>query len=205
MSKQENPVFQRGETFFGIGGTVDSTSGKQHEGQEYIWEDIDYSNTSGALVKPTRTELPVVTRIVRNAAAVTALPKRLARLSLTNHGQIDGHVAVEAAGPLVVVDEHLPSAGCVQNDLCHVVVQGPSLVTTSLAADAGNVINAGDRVVGATGATSGATTAGRAKVQDLTGATAPLGNNIQNAVGVAMSAKTTANTGVDLLIQVRRF
>ena len=205
MSRNEAPMFERGNTFFGIGVTADSLSGGQHEGSEYQWEDVDYSNTSGPLVKPHRTELPVVTRIVRNKSGFAVLPKRAVRLKVTNHGQIDGYVAVEAAGPCVVVDEHLPSAGCADNDLCHVVVEGPSLVTTSIAADAGNVINAGDRVVGATGATSGATTAGRVKVQDLTGATAPLANNVQNAIGIAMSAKTTANTASDLLIQVRRF
>lgn len=198
MSKQESPVFPRGDTFFGIGGTVDSTSGLQHEGQEYVHEDVNFSNTSS--VKPHRTELPVVTRIVRNANANAALPKRVVVLKSTNHGQIDGHCTVEAQGPCVVVDEHLPSAGCPQNDLCHVVVQGPSLVTNSLAA---STITAGDRVVAATAATAGATTAGRVKSQDTSGATTALANNVQNAIGVAVS--TTTTTGADVLINVRRF
>lgn len=207
MSKQEAPVFPRGDTFFGIGGTVDATSGLQHEGSEWIHEDVNYSNT--ASVKPHRTELPVVTRIVRNVSGFAVEPKRCVKLKTTNHGQIDGYVAVTADGPLVVVDEHLPSAGCPNNDLCHVVVSGPSLVTTSLAGTAVNVISAGDRVVGATAVTSGATTAGRVEVQNKTitagSAASDLGNQLQNAVGVALSAKTTANTAADLLIAVRRF
>lgn len=209
MARNENPPFQRGETFFGIGGTPDATSGLQHEGSEYVFEDINLSNTSGSLVKPTRTEQPVVTRIVRNVSGFAVEPKRCVKYKSTNHGQIDGYVAVTADGPLVVVDEHLPSAGCANNDLCHVVVQGPALVTTSLAGTAVNVISAGDRVVGATAATSGATTAGRVEVQNKTitagSAASDLGNQIQNAVGVALSAKTTANTAADLLISVRRW
>ena len=208
MSKRESPPFQRGETYFGIGGTPDATSGFQHEGQEFDWEDVDLNSTDVG-VKPHRSELPVTTRIVRNVSGFAVLPKRCVNYKSTDHGQIDGYCDVTAEGPLVVVDEYLPSAGCANNDLCHVVVEGPALVSTSLAGTAVNVINAGDRVVGATAATSGATTAGRVEVQNKTitagSAASDLGNQIQNAVGVALSAKTTANTAADLLISVRRF
>ncbi len=199
MARDENPPFERGNTFWGPGSTpADQTSGKQYEGAEYRWEDVNYSN-SGA-VKPVRSELPVVTRVVRNASSQTVLAKQVVKLKSTNHGQIDGQCIVEAEGPCVVVDEHLPSGGCLQYDLCHVVVEGPALVTNSSAA---STITAGDRVVAATAATTGATTAGRVKTQDITGATTPLANNIQNAVGVAMS--TTSTTQADVLIYVRRF
>ncbi len=199
MARDENPPFERGNTFWGPGSTpADSTSGKQYEGAEYRWEDINYSNS--AAVKPVRSELPVVTRVVRNASSQTALAKQVVKLLATNHGQIDGQCIVNGQGPCVVVDEHLPAGGCLQNDLCHVVVEGPALVTNSSAA---STITAGDRVVAATAATTGATTAGRVITQDTTGATTPLANQIQNAVGVAMS--TTSTTQADVLIYVRRF
>lgn len=203
MAKNENPPFVRGETFFGIGGTPDATSGFQWEGAEFISEDVNLSNTSG-LVKPHRSELPVVTRIVRNKSGFALLPKRVAKLKVDNHGQVNGNVAVTADGPLVAVDEHLPAAGCADNDLCHVVVQGPALVTTALALAAN--INAGDRVIGATAATTGATTAGRVQVQSAVGLTEQaVVNQAQNALGVAMTARTTAETAADILVQVRRF
>jgi len=198
MARDEQAPFQRGETFWGIGVTpADAVSGAQYEGAEFRHEDINYSNVN--TVKPHRTELPVVTRIVRNVG-ITVTPKQVVKLKATNHGQIDGQVTVEAQGPCVVVDEHLPSAGVLQNDLLHVVVEGPALVTNSSAA---STITAGDRVVAATAATSGAVTAGRVKAQDLSGVTTALANNIQNAVGVALS--TTTTTQADVLIYVRRF
>lgn len=199
MARDENPPFERGNTFWGPGNTpADSTSGKQYEGAEYRFEDINYSNSAN--VKPVRTELPVVCRVVRNNSSQTALAKQVVKLMATDHGKINGQCIVEAEGPCVVVDEHLPSGGVLQNDLCYVVVEGPALVTNSSAA---STITAGDRVVAATAATTGATTAGRVKSQDSTGATTPLANNIQNAVGVALS--TTSTTQADVLIYVRRF
>jgi len=205
MSKFESPPFQRGETYFGIGGTVDTTSGLQHEGKEFTFEDVNFSNTS-VVVKPHRTNQPVTVRSVRNNSGFAVLPKRIVKLQGGDHGKIQGYAATTADGPVAVVDEHLPAAGFPANDLCYVVVQGPSLVLLSLVSGAGEcVVAVNSRLVSATGATSGATTAGRVEVQVLTGATAPLAAQIQNAIGVALSAATTGNTGADLLISVRRW
>lgn len=75
-------------------------------------------------------------------------------------------------------------------------------MTTSLAADATNLLPVGTILVALTAATSGSTTSGRPAPQDLTGATALLGNQIQNQIGTALSAKTTANTNADVLTLV---
>jgi hypothetical protein len=79
--------------------------------------------------------------------------------------------------------------------------EGQTLATTSLAGDGGNLLPADTHLVGATGATSQATTAGRVKAIDMSGATAVLGGQILNSFGRAISAKTTTNTGVDVLVR----
>jgi hypothetical protein len=99
------------------------------------------------------------------------------------------------------VDEFLPAAGVPANDLFYIVVRGPATVITSLSDMSADVV-VGDRLVAITAVTSGATTSGR--VQPLPGATSStaLANEILNTVGYALSAKTTANTNADLLVEV---
>jgi hypothetical protein len=85
-----------------------------------------------------------------------------------------------------------------------VVMEGPAVILTDLAGADNNVLNVGTVVVALTGATSGATTAGRVAPQDLTGATALLADQIQNRIGYALTAKTTANTNADVLVDVTK-
>ena len=119
---------------------------------------------------------------------------------------MDGYARLFAARSFPV-DEFLPSAGVAVNDLFWIVMQGPAIVLTGIACDAGNVITEGDRVVAATGATSQATTAGRVRTHDQDTAAnstgSALANQIFNAIGAALSAKTTANTNADLLVDVK--
>lgn len=79
---------------------------------------------------------------------------------------------------------------------------GPTLVLNDIASGAGTVIAERDVLVALTAATSQATTAGRVAVQDLTGATALLGNAVQNAFGRALSARTTAETNSSVLVDL---
>lgn len=212
MARDENCPIMRGDTFYN-GATIDTNDlgGTQWEGTIWRWEDrVWNSSTFTAGAKPNRSNRPVYTMIVRNVAAAAILPKRLVKPQTGGSdgkyflGRVDGYITTLAAGPAYAVDEFLPSAGCPVNDLCHVVIEGPAMVTTGLAADATNSIGVGDVLVGLTAASSGATTSGRAGAQDLTGATAPLGNQIQNAIGRAISAATTSQTGVDLLVSMAR-
>jgi hypothetical protein len=208
MARNENPPFDRGQSYFN-GGTVDDTLGAQLLGKEWVFEDRDPASMT------IRTNRDVRVRAVRNDAGFNVLPKRLAQLNAAGD-TITGYAAVNPQDGYPI-DEYIPSAGIPDGDILYVVVDGPAMVSTGLAADATNVIAAGDRVCAATAATSGATTAGRVVVQDLaadlTGgsdvtstsvndALLALANQIQKAIGVAMSAKTTANTAADLLIKV---
>lgn len=200
MHPSENPPFPRGETFFGTSDTTDSSSGAQLEGREYFFRDSD----PRAVGAGDRTNRIVRCRIVRNMAAVTLFAKYCATFQATagKFGQrIDGLVDVNGE-ECYPIDEYLTSAGVRVNDLFYVVVEGPALVRTSLAGNSENVINVGDRLCGLTAATSGATTAGRVKTQDLTGATAILANQVQGRIGYALSAATTANTNSDVLCDV---
>ncbi len=203
MARNENPPFGRGQTFYN-GGTIDSANlgGLNLEGKEWLFEDMDYSSQALGVA---RTNRYVLCRCVRNVAAAALLPKRLASYQATagNYTQrVDGYATTTAARVAGVVDEWLPAAGVPVNDLFWIVIEGPTLVITDLAGGANNVWNIGDVAVALTAATSGATTAGRPAPQDLTGATALLGNQIQNHLGRALSAKTTANTNADLLMDV---
>jgi hypothetical protein len=170
----------------------------------WVFEDLDYSQRG---TKPARSGRKVTCMCVRNVAAAALLPKRLATLqkSGVNYlGRVDGYSTLTAVNAFPV-DEFLPAAGVPVNDLFWVVIDGPATVLTDLAGAANNVWNVGDVLTSLTAATSGATTAGRVKPQDLTGATAVLGNEVQNKIGYALSARTTANTGADLLVDVRKW
>lgn len=203
MASHNTGPFPRGSTF----GTTSTSDGVQHEGQRFTFEDLDYSSTS--IVKPRRSARMVECMICRNVAAAAILPKRIVTFATTSGatylGRVDGYARLTAARIAGVVDEFLPTAGCAVNDLCYVVIDGPTMVLTPLEADANNVFAVGTVLVALTGITSGATTAGRPAPQDLTGATALLGDQIQNRLGQALSAKTTANTNVDILIDVKRW
>jgi hypothetical protein len=209
MARDEAPPFGRGEMFWDSSytpTTQDITDTQHLEGKEWTFEDIDYT-LRGA--KTVRTGKMVRCRVVRNVGAAALLPKRLASFVADQTtgtklvGRVDGYTTTTAARGYPI-DEFLPSAGCQVNNLCWLVMEGPAVVLSDLAGGANNVLNVGDLVVALTAATSGATTAGRLAPQDLTGATAPLAKQVQNRVGYALTAKTTANTNADVLVDVTK-
>lgn len=173
--------------------------GKQ-VGIERCFEDYEYSDANRL---DRRTHHTVTCRLVRNTSGIALLPKRLVKYKAgTNRTEVDGYVTTTAndGDTCAVVDEWLPSAGVPNNEYFWVVVCGPTLVLTSLAGDAENVISETGVLVGLTAATSQATTAGRVIAQDLTGATDVLGNQLNGGFARALSAKTTDNTNNDLLV-----
>lgn len=198
MARNENLPFEQGATFYN-GGTIDSNNlgGTNLEGMEFVVE--DFSPSTGVV----RTGMYRRLRIVRNVSGVALLPKMLVRFD-TTAGKVGTRVigyARTTAAEGYPVDEYLPTAGCPNNDLCYIVIEGPATVITQKAAGAPGVIGVNSWVVASTAAASThSTTAGRVEVQDLTGATALLADQVQNRVGRALSAKTTANTDADLLI-----
>ena len=209
MARNENPPFERGSTWSGVGGSLDLSdqSALNWEGKTWVFEDIQISTPGLVGAKPTRTNRDVVCMVVRNMAPFNLLPCQLANLQTTGAdgryylGRVDGLASV-AAQRAYPVDEWLPAAGVQQHDLFWIVLKGPACVLTDLAGGATNNITVGQKVVALTAASSGATTAGRVYPQDLTGATAALGNQIQNAVGWSLSAATTGNTNQRLLVEI---
>ncbi len=188
----ENMPFARGATY----GAADNTVALQYEGKEYLQEDMTYG--TGQYVR---------LRVCRNNSGAVLKGKRTVKFNKTAGkpwSDVAGYstVTAERSG---VIDEYLPPAGVPAGDLFYVVVEGPCLVQTGSAADATNSIAVGDALHATTGATTGATTAGRVGDAVFTGATAVLAGQIQNVVGYAMSAMTTAQTNTDILMNAGRF
>lgn len=202
MARDDAPPFGRGETFYGISPspTIDSThlGGEQHKGKTWVFEDLNYSSPHAG----TRTGRMVVCRCMRNVSGISLLPSRLVSAVVGDAGKCDGYTTTTAAPAAGVVDEWLPSSGVPNNDLFWCVIEGPSLVLSDLAGGVNNSIALDQVVVALTAATSQATTAGRVAIQDLSGATTTLGNNIQNAIGRALTALTTGQTNTTFLLQV---
>lgn len=141
-------------------------------------------------------------------------------------GRFNGYCNVGGQSPAQTipsygVDEFLPSAGVLNNDLCYCTVEGPWLGTASLTAaellgdssGAGAPIQIGDVLENTTAAASTNTTnlatatCGRLcnlTLGTLTGKT--LGFQILNRVGRALSSVTTnQTTGVPLLMYFTKF
>ena len=204
MSRDENPPFSRGETFYN-GGTIDTADlgGVNLEGKEWVFEDYNPATDT------TRSDKYVRCRVVRNTSGINLLPKRLAAFEVdaTNPDEwgrrVAGYTTVTNAEGFPI-DEYLPAAGVVTNDLFYIVVEGPAVVLTSLS-DLTAVVGGGDWLNAITAATSQATTAGRLTNQVITGATSILAEAVMNRVGRALSAATTANTNADVLIEVGKW
>jgi hypothetical protein len=141
-------------------------------------------------------------------SGIALLPKRIV---VWQTGQrfkrVAGYCATTAEECAGVVDEWLPAAGVRNGDLFWLVCRGPSLCLTSLAADAENIVTEFRPLYALTAATTQATTAGRFQRWNGTFSAAETtngsaGNIIFNNIGRAMTARTTSNTNVDVLVDV---
>lgn len=224
MATKENPPFARGATYFGT-STVNATDGANLEGQTWEFEDVTWDQSG---VKNSRTGRTVTCMVVRNTSGVTLTPKRLVSLKKSGGnpvaytGQVDGYGLDPAQSSVFPVDEFLPAAGVVNNDLFWVVINGPAMCTLPIGPGnaafsfSGNTgtINIGDPLIAATAVTSQATSAGRVQVQAVTlSPTATTDgsaiNQISNRIGFAMSARTSGNTGGvaagTILVDIRKW
>lgn len=194
------PQFGLGKTFYD-GGTIDTNNlgGVDWEGFEREFDDTNYTTPA----QGPRTPFKKVCRLMRNASGVTLLAKRCLRTAAgANWGKrLAGYTTTANEENFVgVLDEYLPSAGLVNNDLGWVTVYGPTLVLTDLAAGANNNISVGNWIGVIAGSTTGATTSGRAGLLNNTGgATTPLFEAAANRIGKALSANTTDQTNTDVL------
>jgi hypothetical protein len=195
MGRLDSPPFERGATFYN-GGTIDTNDlgGANLEGREYVFEP-----TSGDPADPTGRAVRV--RVVRNKSGIALKPKRVVKYEAADpfETKVSGYVSALADSPAGVVDEFLPAAGVPNNDLFYIVVDGPSLVTQPGTASS---VAIGDRIVPTTGTSATNDDAGRVAKQDLTGATATLGNNIQNVVGFAAEANSTNNDDYKAIVRL---
>jgi len=203
MALFEDLPFERGTTFYN-GGTIDTADLPTHlEGREFVVNDIDpASSTNGT--KTARTGKKVRLRIVRNSSTIALLPKRLVKYDTSAGalgGRVDGYTTVTADDWAGVVDEFLPSAGVPANDYFYIAVAGPTNCLMPLSNLASDVAR-GDRLVAITGATSQCTTSGRITAQTMAFTEAVLGNQVQNVIGRALTAKLTSNTGDDILVDL---
>lgn len=192
---------------FAIGSTAGVTASTdliELEGAEYEVELRDYSQNPApryGYLDGARLRL----KVVRNVSGIALLPGRVAVFKAGYEGaQIDGYTCTTAQQGYPI-DPYLPSAGCPNNDLCYIVIEGPCLIKSPLTGNGDNVWSAGDVLVAITAATSQATTAGRLIAQDLTGATALLAKQVQNRIGAAISAATTAETNTNKMVYVKKW
>jgi hypothetical protein len=169
------------------------------EGQKHCFRNVDPTNKQGA-----RDDDVVHARIVRNSSAV-ALTAGFAVTwqALFRNRRVDGYARTTTAEIAGIVDDWIGSGGVQVNDLFYCIYDGQTLVKTPMAgSEFGGDWSEGDFVGALTAATSGATTAGR-MARFNAAVTTHLASAILNKVGRVMSAKTTANTNANCLIDVK--
>lgn len=204
MSRDECPPFARGQTFYN-GTTKDPVFSDplNYLGKEYVFE----PNAQMAVQQSAAFDSSgraVRVRVVMNKSGVNLKPSRIARYKVLDpfETQVDGYTSALADRPAGVIDEFLPPAGVPDGDLFYLVVDGPTTITQLSASAATLAI--GDRLVPGVGTSATNDDAGRVNKQDLTGATATLGNNLQNAFAVAGAADAaTLNALVKAVVHLR--
>lgn len=205
MSDNAITIFGRGKTFLKGGTRTPPTTYATDvalEGVHKRFADLDYG-TTGTGARNRRSGGEVMCICVRNASGIALKPKFVVTWKSGYIGaRVDGYCTTDYANVAGVVDEWLPSAGVATDDLFWIAVKGPSLVKTSLGADATNVITAGTWLAALTAATSQATTSGRVQMIASTSNVTNAVSAVLNRIGLAMSAKTTANTNADVLVEL---
>lgn len=227
MSKMELLPFAIGQTAFtGLAASAYASTDKAEiEGREFLVEDLDYSTSPAkprAFFGSSGANRFKRIRVVRNVTGLAVLSRQAVIFKGANYGQqVDGFCNL-LAQETYLADEFLPAAGVPNNDLFYITVDGCAEFLTSVAGDATNVITAataganagaGNWLVALTAAasTAGTTaastaiTAGHLYAATYGGATTALAAMIQNRVGIALSAMTTAQTNTACLCYVKRW
>lgn len=200
--------FNRGETFYG-GAVPDAANlkGGHLLGRMYYVDDEE--KTAGKMVLTKRGNRDVVLMCVRNTAGINLLPKKMVALAVA--GGPDQYLA-EATGYATAanefclpVDEFLPAAGVVDDDVFYVVVQGTAKVKLPTVGGGFNGdIAIGNFLIGATiNTTSGNSTAGGIGNITVNATSALQAVSVaRNIVARALEAATTGQTGEDLLVDI---
>jgi len=153
-----------------------------------------------------QTGKPLCVVVLRNESGIALLPKRVARLKrsagFSLQEAVDGYADSLAEKEIVIIDEYLDSSGVADDDIFLGVYNGPvTCVTGNTGASFNGDIAVGDQLVAGTAATTQGTASGRISnvTMTATGASAAF-NQAANLVGRAMSARTTGETGADILV-----
>lgn len=222
MAKYELLPFPIGQTALGGNATIASTDKQEFVGKEYLVEDLNYGSVpylprayygAAGLMQLKRV------RVVRNVSGTQILPGQLCIWKGGFYGQqVDG-LAYNTAMEGYPADEFLPTGGVANNDLFYVTIDGGAECLPDLAGGANNswtattaglnswavALTAAASTAATSQATLGVVTAGRVAPQDLTGATALLGRQIQHRVGLVLSALTTAQTTGRILLYIKKW
>lgn len=199
----------RGKGWHNTGTAIASADygGVQYEGTVRVFGDFELNTNA---LEPLRRRSPgdVVCVLVRNVSGFNLLPGRLVKWAAGYRGKrVAGYANVDYEEVAGVVDEFWPSTGVPDGELFWLVVKGHTLVKTSLAGNAQNNIAVGDILTALTAATTGATTAGRVQPRALPFSATETTDGtmtkvLTNFIGKAASAKTTAQTNNDLLVEL---
>jgi hypothetical protein len=215
MGWRTDAPFHRGNTWFNGEPILTPPSGQfmggfNIEGMEYEFEDSQLPNGGYG------TGLTVRCRVVRNSGTYNILPGQLVYFGTTRWGDNQPVLlGTNAAGISNVeaqycypADEFLPPGGVPPGDLFYVVTNGPCLVKTAATLTGAESVNiaVGQKVVSATGSATTDGNQGAIIAQDIASATSDngltLAGQINNAIGRAMSATTTTQTGTSILVAV---
>ena len=200
--------FGLGQTYYS-GRTVDTSNygGINLEGQVCTFTNVTVPSGSTTLRTPLN-DGPIQARLVRNVSGIALLPGRLVIYkALFQDRRVDGYSSTTAQRVAGVVDPWLPSTGVPANDLFWIIISGTVPVRRSLSNSAADDAE-GDTLYAITAATSQATTAGRFTrwVGTFSAAETTDGTAFaiqRNAIGLAMSACTTAGTNANMNVRIR--
>ena len=199
--------FELGET---LTGTDDDGNLVNDDvlGLIYEFPAVDTTATAIRGNKARKTGKTIKAVALRNESGLTLYGKRVVKLTETAGyslvESVDGYAPTLADGNIVIVDDQLSSTGVADDDIFWGIISGPvTVLTSTVGADFNGDIAVGSPLVAATGSTSGNSTSGRVSNVTIAGQTAGTVafQMADNLVGRALSARTTAETAEDLLIQ----
>lgn len=185
MSLYVDPPFALGQTL----GVTDATQGDNWVGVVKVFPDVD--PTTGQ-VRSNRVKKCIA---VRNASGATLQGKRAVAFADGSYTEVTGYKRTTGSYIAGVSDEYLPASGVAANDVFWVTVEGPSVVSTSVAVAVGDVL-VSNATLAVTAATEAASAGGQASTVNATNAAAsPKGS----VIGRVLAGTTNASPVVALV------
>ena len=194
-----------GETMDGTAEDGTTLINKPWLGQifEVPANNISAQSIRGAKKRLTGRTIKVV--LLRNTSGVTLYGKRLGHVELTAGYDILGEVAdyaiTTAQKNVVIIDPYLTTTGVADDDIFLGVLEGPVTVKMQTLAAASSVVVTGAKLTAGSGAASSRqTNSTGGAVTGPGGVGMTTTPYVDTIVGTAMSGRTTADTGADVLI-----